>query len=166
MDIKMARKKSTPDNNLPTIIKFDAIKNAKLHTQNGAQLAEFAAESLIAAEVLGIQKTSMKHFRLSPVQRGVLLSVSGIGRAIQAKLKKEAVSFTVAEVASLTMVLAKAFTDDDPYRQIALLLIAEYLFEGLQKGIEEIAELEIQKEKERNSKADRKVLYQFKITLL
>jgi hypothetical protein len=38
----MAWKKSTPDNKLQTIIKFDAIKNAKLHTQSGAQLAEFA----------------------------------------------------------------------------------------------------------------------------
>ena len=162
----MARKKTAPSKEPPRTVKFDAAKKAQVLAKNAVQLAEFAATALIAAESLGIKTKPLEHFTLSPAQREVLLSIPDISKPIKNKLAKEKASFTVAEVASMTMALAEVSIDDDPRKQIAVLLVAKHLTDRLQAGISGLGEEKLRKAKEPRTKADPSTVYQFKITLL
>ena len=162
----MARKKTAPVEEPPQTIKFDAAKKAKVLAMNAVQLAEFAATALIAAESLGIKTKPLEHFTLSPAQREMLLAVPGISKPIKAKLAKDKASFTVAEVTSMTMALAEASIEDDPRKQIAVLLVAKHLTDRLQAGISGLGEEKLRKAKEPRTKSDPNTVYQFKITLL
>jgi hypothetical protein len=51
----MARKKTSPSNEPPQTINFDAAKKAQVLAKNAVQLAEFAATALVAAEEFGIK---------------------------------------------------------------------------------------------------------------
>jgi len=161
----MARKKTTPSKEPPRTVKSDAAKKAQVLAKNAAQLAEFAATALVAAESMGIKTKPLEYFSLSPTQREVLLAVPDISKSIKKKLAKDKASFTVAEVASMTMALAEASIDDDPEKQVAM-----HLTERLQEGIEGLGEAKLskaQKPKAKTSpKADPNTVYQFKITLL
>jgi hypothetical protein len=68
------------------------------------------------------------------------------------------------------MSLAEASIDDDPRRQIAILLVAKHLSERLKAGIEGLGEAKLQKVGKPKAKASPKpvpsTVYQFKITLL
>lgn len=164
----MARKKSAPSKEPPQTISFDAAKRAEVLAKNAGQLAEFAAIALVAAESMGIKTKPLEHFTLSPAQREVLLSVPDISKTIKTKLAKEKASFTVAEVASMTMALAEASIDEDPQRQVAILLVAKHLTERLKAGIAAVGEAKLSTAKTSKSKAKAgaNTVYQFKITLL
>lgn len=163
-------RKPTPAEDAPQTINFDAAKTAQALAQNAVQLAEFAAIALITAESLGIKTKPLEHFTLSPAQREVLLTVPEVTKSIKTKLAKDKASFIVAEVASMTMALAEASIEDDPRKQIAVLLVAKHLTDRLQDGIDGLGEAKLQKAQKpkgkTNPKADPNTIYQFKITLV
>lgn len=164
----MARKKSAPSKEPPQTISFDAAKKAEVLAKNAGHLAEFAAIALVAAESMGIKTKPLEHFSLSPAQREVLLSVPELSKSIRTRLAKEQANFTVVDVASMTMALAEASIDEDPQRQIAILLVAKHLTERLQDGIAEVGEAKLSKTRTPKPKAKSAVntVYQFKITLV
>jgi hypothetical protein len=141
-------------------------KKAKLIADNAAQLEGYAAKALAAAEQLAIKKKPLEHFWLAPAQRDVLLAAPKLSKAIKTKLRKDTATFTVSDVASMTMALAEASTKGEPRQQMALLLVAKHLTERLQEGIAGPPEPKTPKGKEPKSKADANTIYQFKITLL
>jgi hypothetical protein len=165
-EIKMAPKKSAPASEPLQVIKFDSTKKAEVLAKSAATTAGFAASALMAAELMDIQTKRLEHFTLSPDQREVLLAVPGILKSIKTKLAKPKTSFTVAEVACMTMALAEFPANDDPRKQIAVLLVAKHLSDRLLSGIIELGDNEIQQLKEPKTKLDRNPLFQFKITLL
>ena len=164
----MARKKAAPSKEPPQIISFDAAKKAEVVAKNARQLAEFAAIALVAAESMGIKTKPLEHFTLSPAQREVLLAVPDISKTIKNKLAREKASFTIAEVASMTMALAEVSIDEDPQRQIATLLVAKHLTERLQAGIAAVGEAKLSTARTPKPKAKSaaNTVYQFKITLV
>lgn len=150
----MARKKPAPAEEPPQTINFDAAKKAQVLAKNAVQLAEFAATALVAAESMGIKTKPLEHFSLSPAQREVLLTVPSISKSIKTKLAKEKASFTVAEVASMTMALAEVSIEADPRKQIAVLLVAKHLTDRLQAGISGLGEAKLSKAQKPKTKAD------------
>jgi hypothetical protein len=165
--MNMARKKRTPGDE-PLTIKIGDAQRAKLRAENVAQLVAFAAaaKTLVAAEALGIKKQPLEHFWLAPAQRDVLLAVPGIAKSIKTKLAKEQASFTVAEVVSMTLALAKDSTEIEPRRQAAVLLVAKHLTERLQEGIAGPAAPKGRKVKGPKTKTAPQTLFRFKISLL
>jgi hypothetical protein len=137
----------------PKTINIEEARKAKLVSDNAVQLAEFAATALVAAEALGIKTKPLKNFRLSTVQRGVLLTVSSISTELRAKLMREKASLAVADVASMIMTLAEASIEGEAERQVALLLVAKHLTERLEDGIAGAAESKSRKAKEPKTKA-------------
>ena len=166
----MAKKKPTPNNESPQTINLEAARKAEVLAKNAVQLAEFAATALMAAEQLGIKTKPLEHFTLSPAQREVLLSVPDMSKPIKTRLAKDNAVFTIANVASMTMSLAEASIDDDPRRQIAILLVAKHITEQLQAGIEGLGEAKLQNVGKPKAKASSRpvpsTVYQFKITLV
>jgi len=138
---------------------------AKELSDQAVQVAEWAAQLLVAVEQLGIKKQPFEHFWLAPAQRDVLLLVPGVSKAIQNKLVKES-SFTVAEVASMTMALVEELTEGDARQQLAVLLVAKHLMDQLLKQIDGPATSRANKKSKAKAKAATGTLYQFKITLL
>jgi hypothetical protein len=138
----MARKKHAPDKEPLQMIKFDDAKKAHVLAKSAATTAAVAASALMAAELMGIQTKRLVHFTLSPVQREVLLAVPGISKTIKTKLAKSKTSFTVAEVASMTMALAEFPDNDDPRTQIAVLLVTMHLSDRLLSGVIELGDNE------------------------
>ncbi|MDZ4687852.1 MAG: plasmid pRiA4b ORF-3 family protein [Planctomycetaceae bacterium] len=162
----MPRKKTTAAAETHQPISDDAAKKAKLLAENAVQLATFGAQALVTAESLRIKTKPLDHFTLSPAQRDILLDVPDISKVIKNKLAKGNSSFTVAEVASMTMALAEVLTEGDPRKQIAVLNVAKHLVDRLQAGIAGLGEIELSKAKEPKAKADPSTVYQFKITLI
>jgi hypothetical protein len=146
-------------------VKIGDAKQAQLIGNSAAQLAEWAATALIAAEQLGIKKKRLEHFWLSPAQREVLLLVPGITKAIKNKLAKDKSTFTVVEVASMTMALAEDVLDGDVRKQLAVMLVARHLVDQLQEAVAGPAEPKQTKSQKPIGNAGRQVLLQFKITL-
>lgn len=146
----MARKKHSTNGSSPDL---NEARKASLLADSAAQLAEWAAQALVAAEQLRIKTKPLEGFRLVQEQRDVLLLLPGLSRSVKNKLLKEQPSFTVAEVASVTMALAEDVLEGEPTKQIAQLMIAKQLLERLQKRIEGAAE------------TDAKTLFQLKVTL-
>ena len=153
------------DEELPRTIHFDDSMKSKALTDNAVQVVEFAATVLMAAESMGIKTKPLEHFYLSPAQREVLLAVPDISKSIKTKLKKDNASFTVAEVASMTMSLAETSIDGTPRQQVAALLVVNHLTDRLQAGIPGFGDSKPRKAKEPKTKADSHTVYQFKITL-
>src|SRR5579871_6185953 len=139
-------------------------KKAKLIAKQAAAMADWAAKALVAAEKLEITKKPVDHFPLAPAQRDFLLSVPGLSKTITNKLAKETSSFSVAEVASMTMALAEDLREGEAQKQMAVLLVAKHLTERLQEHIG-AAKPKVTKAKKPKVKADASTLFQFKITL-
>ena len=154
------------DEEPPRTISFDDAMNSKALTDNAVQVAEFAATALMAAESMGIKSKPLAHFYLSPAQREVLLAVPDISKSIKTRLKNDNASFTIAEVASMTMSLVETSIDGTPRQQVAALLVVNHLTERLQAGIPGLGESKPRKAKEPKIKADSHTIYQFKITLI
>jgi hypothetical protein len=150
----------------PKTLKIESARTAKLVSDNAVQIAEFAATALVAAEALGIKTKRLGDFWLAPAQRGVLLTVPDISKVLRAKLMKEKPSVSVAEVASMTMMVAEASIEAEAESQIALVLVAKHLIERLEDGIAGAAEPKSKKAKEPKTKPDSGTVFQFKITLI
>lgn len=161
----MARKKPAPIDEPAHTIKFDDAKKAQVLADNAVQIAEVVAIALIAAESMGIKTKPLEHFSLSPAQREVLLTVPCLSKSIKSKLAMDKTSFTVAEVASMTMALAEALIEADPRTQISVFVVVNHLMERLQAGIAGPDKRSPKKAKEPKAKKS-DLLFQFKITLL
>lgn len=121
-------------------INFEDAKKAKLISDQVVQVAEWAAQALVAAEQLRIKTKPLEHFSLAPAQRDVLLLVPGISKSIRNRLLKDNSSFTVAEVASMIMAMAEDLPDGDAGKQVALMFVAKHLMDSLQDGILRLSE--------------------------
>jgi hypothetical protein len=152
------------DEEPPKTVKLADARKAKVSSDQAVQIAEWAAQALAAAEQLGIKNKPLDHGWLAPAQREVLLLVPGVTKAIKSKLAKEKSSFTVAEVASMTMALAEDLPDGDAGKQVAVLLVAKHLMDQLQARISDTAK--VKDNKKAKAKVARNTLLQFKITLL
>jgi hypothetical protein len=122
------------DEEPPKTVKIEDARKAKVISDQAVQVATWAAQVLVVAEQLGIKKQTIEHFQLAPAQRDVLLLVPGISKAIKNKLAKDS-SFTVAEVAGMTMALAEDLTEGDARKQLAVLLVAKHLMDQLHDRI-------------------------------
>jgi hypothetical protein len=130
------------------------------------EIAEWVAKALAAAEELGIKKNPLEYFYLSPAQRDVLRLVPGLPNAIKRKLAKNDSSFTMVEVASLTMALAEELPESKDQRQVALLIVAQHLMERLQEGMVIPKPAKAQRKiSEPKGKTSSPKVFQFKITL-
>lgn len=126
-----------------------------------AQITDWIVQLFVLADKLRLTKTPVPHFWLSPAQRDVLISVSGMARGVKKKLLAGESSFTISEVGSMTLTLAGALPGSEPKRQFALLLVCRHLMERLRDVMPD-------EEPKRTgpAKAPTDALYQFKITLI
>ena len=157
---------SHADEELPQTVKIEDARNAKVISDQAVQIAAWAAKALVAAEQLGIKTKPLEHFWLAPAQRDVLLLVPGVTQAIKNKLAKEKASFTVTDVASMTMALAEDLLDGDARKQVAVLFVAKHLMDHLQERIIGTTKATDKKKPKAKSKVANDILFQFKITLL
>jgi hypothetical protein len=153
------------DDEPPKTIKIEDAKKARVLSDQAVQIAEWAAQALVAAEQLRIKTKPLDHLCLAPAQRDVLLLVPGITKSIKNKLAKEK-PLTLAEVASMTMELAEDLLVGDANKQVAVLLVAKHLMDRLQEGIVGLTESKTSKKPKAKTKAARGTLFQFKTTLL
>jgi len=153
------------DEEPPKTVKIEDARKEKLISDQAAQIAQFAAQALVAAEQLGIKKRALEHFSLAPAQREVLSLVSGMTKALKKKLAQEGTTFSIGEVASMTLVLAEDLPDGDARKQVAVMYLAKHLMDHLQGGITAAAQPKLTKKPKRKANAT-DALYQFKITLL
>ena len=152
------------DEGPPKTFKIDDARKATVISKQAVFIAEWAAKVLVAAEQLEIKNRPLEHFWLAPAQREVLLLVPSVSKTVKGKLAKEQSSFTVAEVASMTMALAEDLPDGDARKQVAVLLVAKHLMDRLQEvfGPPKPTENKAKKPKAKTASLS---LYQFKITL-
>jgi hypothetical protein len=153
------------DEESPSTIKIEDARKTKEICDQATQIAEWSAQVLVATEQLGVKNEPLEHFRLAPGQRDVLLLAPGIKKTIKNKLTKENPSFTVAEVASMTMSLAEHLLDVDANAQVPVLLVVKHLMDCLQEGIVDAATAKTSRKAKGKKKPVTDVLYQFKITL-
>ena len=153
------------DDEPPQTLKIEDARKERAISDQAVQIAEFAAQALMAAEQLRIKTKPLDNFWLAPGQQEVLLLIPSLSKTIKSKLAKEK-PLSVAEVASMTMAVAEDLPDGEPQKQVALLLVAKHLMDRLQEGIMAKAEPPAKKKPQRTTKNSTDVLYQFKITLL
>lgn len=162
--IQALRDKFT-DEEPPKTVHIEEARKTKLVSDQAMQIAQFAAQALVAAEQLGFTKKKLDGFGLAPAQREVLCLIPGITKALKKKLAKNASTFTVGEVASMTLALAQDLPEGDARKQVAVMYLAQHLIDHLQGGITALAEPQRTRKARRKTKATA-ALYQFKITLL
>jgi hypothetical protein len=153
------------DEEPPKTVRIEDARKARLMSDQAVQIAEWVAQVLVAAEQLGIKNKPLEHFWLAPAQRDVLLLVPGVSKTIKPKLAKKGASFTLAEVASMTMALAEDLPGGEAQKQVAVLLVAKHLMDRLQEGSVGPTTPEEDKSKKPKAKSGSTVVYQFKITL-
>jgi hypothetical protein len=153
------------DEEPPKTLKIEDTRKEKLISDQAAQIAQFAALARVAAEQLGIKTKALDGFWLTPAQREVLSLVPGVTKALKKKLAQDGSTFSVGEVANMTLALAEDLPDGDAREQVAVMYIAKHLMDHLQSGIMVQAKLKLTKKPKGRSKATA-ALYQFKITLL
>jgi hypothetical protein len=154
------------DKEPPQTVKIEDARKEKLISDQAVQIAQFAAQALVAAEQMGIKKKTLEHFTLAPAQREVLSLVAGVTKALKKKLTLDGSSFSIGEVASLTLALAEDLPDGDARKQVAVMYLAKHLMDHLQSGITAAATPKLTKEPKSKAKVASSTLYQFKITLL
>lgn len=149
------------DEEPPATINFEDAKSAKMVSDQAVQLAEWAAQALVAAEQLRIKTKPVEHFPLQENERAVLALLPSMTPKIKKKLVKQDAEFTVAEVASMAMAVAESLPEAEPRQQVALLMVAKGLMDCLQDRI-------VGSDKPARSKSPKPAthLFQFKITLL
>lgn len=145
-------------------IKMEDARKSKVLSEQAVQIAKWSAQVLVASETSGIKDKPLEHFWLSPAQRDVLSLIPGISKEIKGKLTKTKASFTVAEVAGMTMALAEDLPDGQAMKQVALLLVADHLMDRLQEVFGPPKPKE-SKAKTPKAKISSETLFQFKITL-
>ena len=123
------------DEEPPQTIKIEDAKKAKMISDQAVQVAEWAAQALVAAEQLRIKTKPVERFPLQESERAVLALLPTIPAKLKKKLVKKDVEFTVAEVASMTMAVAGSLPEAEPRQQVALLMVAKGLMDCLQDRI-------------------------------
>jgi hypothetical protein len=136
-------------------------KKARLIADRATGLAEYAAKALEAAELLRIKSKPVEGLSWKDGERAFLAGLPGLSARIKKKLAKKDTDFTLAQVASVTMVIAEALPEAEPKQQVGLLLITRKLMDCLQKNI--VMPVEPARSK-RPKSAD--LVFQFKITLM
>ena len=129
-------------------------------TAQSVALAEFAAKALIAAEQLGIKKKVVTDFTLDNSERAIAAELPGLSATLKRKLKAKTGTFTVADAASIVVLLADSLLAGDPLLRYKLLVIAKKLADCLIANMVPAAPSKAKKSKPTDT------LYQFKITLL
>ena len=153
------------DKEPPKIVKIEDARTTKVLSDQSVNIAEWAAKMLGVADKLGIKNHPLEQFSLSPAHRELLRLVPGVPKAIKGKLSKKKPSFTVAEVADMTMALAENLLDSDARKQVAVLVVAKHLMDHLQEEVVEQAKLNEGKTEKPKAKTTAAMVYQFKITL-
>ena len=98
----------------PRTLKIEDAQKAKLISDQAVQLAEWAAQSLVAAEQLRIKNQPGERFPLQEGERAVLAMLSAIPPKLKKKLVRQDGEFTVVEVASMTMAVAESLPEAEP----------------------------------------------------
>lgn len=153
------------DEEPPQTVKIEDACKEKLISDQAVQIAQFAAQALVAAEQLGITKKALEHFSLAPAQREVLSLVPGVTKAVKKKLATEQATFSIGEVASMTLALAEDLPGGDARKQVAVMYLAKHLMDHLQSGITAAATPKLTKKPRSKAKVASNTLFQFKITL-
>ena len=153
------------DEESPQTLNIEDARKKTAIIDQAAQIAEFVAQALMAAEQLRIKTKPLDNFWMAPGQREVLLLIPSLSKTIKIKLAKDK-PLSVAEVASMTMAVAEDLPDGEARKQVALLLVAKHLMDRLQEGIMAKAEPPAKKKPKRPTNKNTGDLYQFKITLL
>lgn len=107
------------DEEPPRTVKIEDARKDKLISDQAVQIAKFAAQSLVAAEQLGIKKKTLEHFSLALAQREVLILVAGVTKALKKKLAQDGATFSVGEVASMALALAEDLPDGDARKPVS-----------------------------------------------
>ena len=149
----------------PQTLKIEDARKDKAISDQAVQIAEFAAQALMAAEQLRTKTKLLENFWLAPGQKEVLLLIPSLSKTIKNKLTKEK-PLSVAEVASMMMAVAEDLTEGEAQKQVALLLVAKHLMDRLQEAIMAKAEPPAKKKPIRPTQKGTDKLYQFKVTLL
>jgi hypothetical protein len=119
----------------PQSLKMEDAKNAKMISDQAVEIAEWAAQALVAAEQLQIKTKPVGQFALEEAERNVLAILPAIPSRLKKKLVKQDAAFTVAEVASMAMAVAESLPDGEPLQQVSLLMIAKGLMDCLKERI-------------------------------
>lgn len=77
------------DEEPPQTLKIEDARTQAALSAQAVEIAEFAAQVLVAAKQLRIKTTLLNNFRLAPGQRDVLLLVPRFSKAVKNKLAKE-----------------------------------------------------------------------------
>ncbi len=134
--------------------------NEQLLADQAVSLATFAAEALLTADELDIKGKPVEDLQLQKYDREFLAQLPTLSAKFKKKLSDGKSAFTVAELASLTMMVAESLPDLKPLQQIQLLMIAKSLTECLQSStVMPTKPTKVQKSKPVDA------LYQLKISL-
>jgi hypothetical protein len=117
-------------------------------------------------KVISDQSVQMEHFSLAPAQREVLSLVPSMTKTLKKKLATEKATFSIGEVASMTLALAEDLPDGDARKQVAVMYLAKHLMDHLQSGITAAATPKPTKKPKGKAKVASNTIFQFKITLL
>ena len=109
-------------------------KDQQLANQ-AVSLATYAAETLLKADQLDIKGKPVENLKLQKYDRDFLAQLPTLSVKFKKKLSDGKSTFTVAELASLTMMAAESLLDLKPLQQIQLLMIANSLTACLQSNI-------------------------------
>jgi len=108
--------------------------NEQLLADQAVSLATFAAEALLTADELDIKGKPVEDLQLQKYDREFLAQLPSLSAKFKKKLSDRKSAFTVAEIASLTMMAAESLPDLMPLQQVQLLMIARSLTECLQSN--------------------------------
>lgn len=122
-------------------------------------LAQFATETLLAAEQLHVKRKRIPNFTLDVFEREMAAELPGLSATLKRKLKQKDATFTVADTAQIVSALAASLVDSEPLRLLKLLLISKKLIDCLQTNVVPAAPIKTKRSKPTAT------LYQFKITL-
>lgn len=150
----------------PQTVKIEDARKESLISAQAVPIAQFAARALVAAGQLGVRKKVLEFFTLAPAQREVLILVPGMTQALRKKLAKPGTSFSIEEVASITMALAEDLPDGDARQQVAVMYLAKHLMDHLQSGIAAATTPKPANKPKSKLKVASNKIFQFKITLL
>jgi hypothetical protein len=88
-------------------------------------MAEFAANTLIAAEQLGIKTQPIEHFPLDEIDRGFVAVLPSLDSKLRKRLVQNRLSFTVAETSVILLAIAESLLDADEKDFLPLMLASK-----------------------------------------
>src|SRR4051794_19826979 len=112
----------------------DADRSKRL-VDSAVAIAEYAAQSLLAASQLRIRDRVVVGLALGPGERVTLAELPTVAPKVKKKLAKPDAGLTTAEVVGLTLALAELLPAAGPKEQVVLLRLAERLVGSVQAAI-------------------------------